>query len=604
MSRLFAALCIWALVGFGVAEAATPQDQYLQIYLLIQEADKLETAGQKASARARYEVALKRLRELNETNSDWEPTIVKYRIKYSQEKVTALEGAEDANPDQVAPPIPPELLSGGGTATPPQALPATPSQSISDSTISPDQQMNNMTPSSDMGMPVISESLTGNTSGNFSSDSSSNLDSESDPTVLKARIRELEEDLNETRGRLNTAIADAAQLRTKVAELEEQLVAARQGSDNDQIQMLMAENASLKDQLLEAQSQINMISGAGGSEAIANLQEQITKLQGQLELARKENEALQETTSEYKVKLEELQTSLASAEEMLNKPNPLTNENQVLRDIIERQLKEQARRETAKKLAMDELSSLGVEATRLKTQLDILSSPLIVLSTDELDILRKPKAELVMDPSSGSISTTVTKPSMDYSTRPRVPEEFRDVAEEASRRFAEQKFDEAAALYQSILNTYPDSLYALSNLAVVRFQQQNYPEAEKALKAAVKLAPQDAFSHSILGIVLYQQGKYDEAVDILTRAVALDANDPKTRNYLGIAASQKGWQEAAEQECRKAIELDDKYGDAHFNLAVIYATQKPPSRELARRHYQRSLELGVPRDDELEKLLQ
>ena len=104
--------------------------------------------------------------------------------------------------------------------------------------------------------------------------------------------------------------------------------------------------------------------------------------------------------------------------------------------------------------------------------------------------------------------------------------------------------------------------------------------------------------------MLYQQGKFDEAVQVLSRASALDPNDPKTRNYLGISASQKGWQEAAEQECRKAIELDPQYGDAHFNLAVIYATQKPPAKELSKRHYNRALELGVPRDSQLEALFQ
>ena len=138
---------------------------------------------------------------------------------------------------------------------------------------------------------------------------------------------------------------------------------------------------------------------------------------------------------------------------------------------------------------------------------------------------------------------------------------------------------------------------------MVRFQQQKYPEAEKVLREAVRVAPNDSFSHSVLGIVLVQQEKYDDAIQILSRAVALDPNDAKTRNYLGISSSRKGLAEAAEQECRKAIELDDSYGDAHFNLAVIYATQNPPAKELAKRHYNRALELGVPKDQELEKLL-
>ncbi len=52
------------------------------------------------------------------------------------------------------------------------------------------------------------------------------------------------------------------------------------------------------------------------------------------------------------------------------------------------------------------------------------------------------------------------------------------------------------------------------------------------------------------------------------------------------------------------MEIDPNYADPHFNLAVIYATQKPPALELARRHYKQALDLGIPKDAQLEKLLQ
>jgi tetratricopeptide (TPR) repeat protein len=124
------------------------------------------------------------------------------------------------------------------------------------------------------------------------------------------------------------------------------------------------------------------------------------------------------------------------------------------------------------------------------------------------------------------------------------------------------------------------------------------------MQQAVKLSPTDAFSYSNLGIVYYQLNQYENAIDALNSAKALDPNDAKTRNYLGCAESQKGWQEVAEKEFRKAIEIDPNFGDAHFNLALVYATSKPPSLELARREYNRALELGIARDPRLEGLLQ
>jgi len=181
---------------------------------------------------------------------------------------------------------------------------------------------------------------------------------------------------------------------------------------------------------------------------------------------------------------------------------------------------------------------------------------------------------------------------------------MRDTAQEAADLFKMQRYDDAAAKYQTIIDKYPESLYAWSNLGVVRFQQGHLNEALKALQQAVKLSPTDAFSYSNLGIVYYQLNQYENAIDALNSAKALDPNDAKTRNYLGCACSQKGWQEVAEKEFRKAIELDPTFADAHFNLALVYATEKPPLIELARQEYKKALDLGIAKDDRLEKLLQ
>ena len=57
--------------------AASPQDDYLQIYVMINEGDKLDNSGQKSQAREKYENALNKLEKLKNENPEWEPTIVK-----------------------------------------------------------------------------------------------------------------------------------------------------------------------------------------------------------------------------------------------------------------------------------------------------------------------------------------------------------------------------------------------------------------------------------------------------------------------------------------------------------------------------------------------
>jgi Flp pilus assembly protein TadD len=199
-------------------------------------------------------------------------------------------------------------------------------------------------------------------------------------------------------------------------------------------------------------------------------------------------------------------------------------------------------------------------------------------------------------------ATTDNDPTR-YSNKPRLPDDMRDVAQQATDLFKMQRYDDAAAKYQQIIDKYPESLYAWSNLGVVRSQEGKLPDAMKALQQAVKLSPNDAFSYRNLGIVYYQLNQNDLAIDALERSIALEPNNVYSHDYLGCACSQKGWQEVAEKEFRKAIEIDDNFPDAHYNLAIVYAMQKPPSLELARRHYKRALELGIPKDPRLEKLL-
>jgi Tfp pilus assembly protein PilF len=52
-----------------------------------------------------------------------------------------------------------------------------------------------------------------------------------------------------------------------------------------------------------------------------------------------------------------------------------------------------------------------------------------------------------------------------------------------------------------------------------------------------------------------------------------------------------------------AISVDPKYADAHFNLAVVLATNDPPDKESAGKYYQQARELGAERDESLEQLI-
>ena len=92
-------------------------------------------------------------------------------------------------------------------------------------------------------------------------------------------------------------------------------------------------------------------------------------------------------------------------------------------------------------------------------------------------------------------------------------------------------------------------------------------------------------------------------MNALTKSLAINPKNPTAHNYLGITAAQKGWIEAAQKELETAIQLDPKYADAWFNLAVTQTLKNPPNKEEARKAYKKAVELGAEPDPAMEQTL-
>ena len=173
---------------------------------------------------------------------------------------------------------------------------------------------------------------------------------------------------------------------------------------------------------------------------------------------------------------------------------------------------------------------------------------------------------------------------------------------EAQRNFAAKDYAKAEQNYLDVLRQDEGNPTALANLATIQMEAGQLDAAEKSIQQALTAEPNDGYNLATLGKVKYQQEKYDEALDALSRAAKVVPQNAEIQNYLGVTLSQKGLRGPAETALRKAIQIDSKYGSAHNNLAVIYATQTPPLIELARWHYQKALAAGHPKNEDLEQL--
>ncbi len=133
------------------------------------------------------------------------------------------------------------------------------------------------------------------------------------------------------------------------------------------------------------------------------------------------------------------------------------------------------------------------------------------------------------------------------------------------------------------------------------------PESPKArvlaLEQAVKAAPNSASAIFNLGTAYYQVGQTDAAIDMLQRGLTLEPSNVYGHNFLGLAHLRKGRIESAAKEFLKVISLDEGFADAHYNLAILYATEDPPATKSAAIQYKRAMELGIAPDPHLERVL-
>lgn len=395
-------------------------------------------------------------------------------------------------------------------------------------------------------------------------------------------------------------------------DLEAKLVEA---NDSGKLEKLAAENKELAARLADTEKKLSEAAAkpAESEKVLTELRSEINSLNDRL----LESQAQIATRDDQlKALAKQLDESSGEAARLKLNPQPTVDEkrtmveNDLLRGIILRQIKEQAERDAARNGLEKELQTLQVKSDTISTQLSVLSRPAFQLSDDERLLFKEPIAALTEpDPSSMSVTMAVAKPADGFplpaaAEGPEsLPEATRDMVDQARKLFDQGRYGDAEKLYQQIVDSAPNNYFALSNLGVTQIQVRKLSAAEVALKKAIAINPKDSFAATNLGIVYCKQGKFDEAIASLQEAVASDEKDHIAQNYLGICYGEKGLKGKAEEAFKRSIQIRDDYADAHFNLAVLYATTEPPSLEPAREHYKKAISLGSTADSSLERLL-
>lgn len=206
---------------------------------------------------------------------------------------------------------------------------------------------------------------------------------------------------------------------------------------------------------------------------------------------------------------------------------------------------------------------------------------------------------------------------------------------------AREGWDAAAAAFQGVLDAKKDNVPALTGLGRAQAGKGERETAEKTLRRAVELDAKDVAARRALGEVLLAEERTDEARKELEAAWKLDAKDPLTARALveahlrggapdaagrvadafaktapqsatahflkGLVLDRRGKADDAIEAYQKAVAADERFLDAHRNLAVLYTTSNqmyssPEKVEKACVHAQKYVDLGG-KDVALKELL-
>jgi len=646
------------------AQAAGPDDSFIQAYTLIAQADNLSRLGQKNSAIQKYRQARNDLAALQSGYPNWNAGVVSFRIKYVDQKLKALG---DAAPETAAPSAKPAVLDPAAARREISILKRK-VESLENAIILKDAKLKEAlsavpSPEETQQLATLEANLSGLRQEN------ANLKSAIDKATTRLKgantgLAKAQADAEKAQADLTKAQAETEKTNEALAQAVEEAKTAKAKANDRQAKRLENKLADKQENLAKTEKELASLATAhkaleselksfkkGSREKdlqaqVGSLQKELSGNQKDLEKAsgdvaalksdkisleeelksfkkgnrEKELEAevgsLEKQLANSNSKLKETASNLASAE---NSNDSLGDQLKALQkgsrvkefsnyiNSLEKRLAKAERKNTnpaSKRKGLTGIFNWQKSDRAEKAQVAELQNRIDTLRS-RLEILEAEKIPYT-DEEKKLFAEPNTGDQPVNTLQAKVatlPEGGADDFKAGQAALIEAKFGEAEQKFLHVLKLDEENPLTLGNLALAQMEQGNYEGAEASLTRALKNDDEDAFSLSLIGTLRYRQKKYDEARDYLAKAVKLNPEDSRAQHFLGSALNNLGQRKAAETALRKAVQIKPGYSEAHHNLAVVYATQNPPFIALAKFHYDKAVAGGHKKNADLEKIL-
>ena len=396
----------------------------------------------------------------------------------------------------------------------------------------------------------------------------------------------------------NDQIADLKMKQEAFAREKQQISAIIKGLDSDDATIqLVEQNRNLREELNAAQAQLDQLTQdkEGANQKVLKLRSDLSKLRTELAHEKKANE-------EYRLQIEDLKGRLTTImeEQTITPPNPdeaeALAENVLLKKIILRQLKQQTRRQQAKQLVMEELAKMESDSTTLLTQIENMAS-----GTRYSDKEKETLATITNDPKiHDAVNAAEQLANIDNeNVRKRL---IRD-QKAAAYDYEQGNFESAELLYTQILEFAPQNLHSLCNLGLVKRRLNKLQEARKMFEKALVYDEGNAFAHFMLGVTDNDLENFEGAMAAINHAIKLDPSNAMFRYNMGTLCLDRGDVENAEKHLKEVLKINPTHAPTLFNLAVCYVSHEPADGDSARLYYQRARANGSTADPKMEILL-
>ena len=273
------------------AASGDPSELFLKAFTSVQQGEKLETDGRLKPALAKYRFAASLLEQLNQANPNWQPLIVRYRMRKTSENIQSLEEKIKLQPN-----VPDSGSNGGPTVgvniganrqRPPSA-----SDPVEDNALPSWDDPSNGAGSNGQQRPAASPP----------GPSTEYLDRTA--LDLRAKLDRTQKDLNDALSQLSVAQKDKKQALHDKQDIEFQLHSTKSSAAAAQkkFERIKADRDDLETQVTKAETRLKEVQAKSPDAAqsrkelrdqVADLKKSLAKAQADTEAAAKAKEELE-----------------------------------------------------------------------------------------------------------------------------------------------------------------------------------------------------------------------------------------------------------------------------------------------------------------------